>query len=185
MFSKHVLVVVVVAALMAGITGCSDDESSLYIKAFHPTSKIALVVGQEYELSVELNRRVSENTYVDIQNEYQEFIGTTPPETIKFNEEDWKADVIIIGLKSTNSQEMPIVFMIRDSVEKRTFRVKVEDEIVPDASPYDFTVDGGVVPDSDPGTDAVAGDTAAADTSAADTVAADTSAADSAAGDLP
>jgi hypothetical protein len=111
------------------VVACGDDAGSLYFKPLQ-TRQFELKVMQSHDITVRLSAEVSRKTYVDVENEYSEFIKAEPA-TLRYDPGESTKQVTITGLEPTNNQFFPVVFKLRDSDETRTLSVQVYDDATP------------------------------------------------------
>jgi hypothetical protein len=134
MIMKRPLLALTGLSLLVGLSHCSDDSALQYIKVpdFRKTS---LTVGQSHDLTIALATPVEATSYVDIKNEYTEFVGVVEPASlvIKYRAAERTKTVTLKGLKPTpNFGYVPITFSIRDSNESLTLEFQVRNSVTPD-----------------------------------------------------
>ncbi|MCA9670481.1 MAG: hypothetical protein KC503_33020 [Myxococcales bacterium] len=122
---RNILCTVLLAALLgAGLTGCGDSETKLFIQPFFG-SPIELQVNQEINIDVSLNSTVGERTYVDIQNPVPDQLELTPPQTVTFDPNESNKQVKLYPRQQTVGQ-VTLVFTLRDTTSTAEFLVTVK-----------------------------------------------------------
>ena len=122
-----------VLGALALLVGCGDSGSGLYIRPFSsgvgglPLSKLELTTGQTHDLSLALSDEVSDVTYVDVDNPYQDLVSVAPG-VIKFRAGEQKKDVTFKWVKETPGGGVPVVFKLRDTSSTQSLTIVVKDQ---------------------------------------------------------
>lgn len=109
---------------LAGLGGCGDNESTLYLQPFSQNN-IELQLNQEYTLKVLLSGTAQGTTYVDMQNPVPDQLTLTPTTVIKFDAGDAEKNLLIRANMVTNGTA-ELVFTLRDTTSTQAFRVQVK-----------------------------------------------------------
>lgn len=174
MTMKKPLLALTGLSLLVGLSHCSDDPALQYIKV-PEYRKTSLTVGQSHDLTIALASPVEATSYIDITNEYSEFVDVVEPASlvIKYRAAERTKKVTLKGLKPTpNFGYVPIIFKLRDSSESLTLEFQVKNTVTPDFGiPPDYgpdpdigvkdtgtTADKGATVDTGPVLDQATGD---------------------------
>ncbi len=155
------------------LAGCSDDPALQYI-VFPAFKKTSLTVGQSHDLTIALAAPVEATSYIDITNEYSEFVDVVEPASLvlKYRAAERTKKVTLKGLKQTPKLGyVPITFKLRGSSESLTLEFQVKNPGTPDFGlPPDYGPDPDIgVKDTGPTPDqSTTADTAAPDAPTAD-----------------
>ena len=127
-------------------TGCGGDSGGkVYIRAW--LAQADLIVGSSRTLTIELSSPVKEKTWVDIENQYTEFVKVDPVDYLTYKIDEQKHDVTIKGLKASPG-EVSIKFTVRVATGQtdqfRELKLRVVNQGL---------VDSGPMPDKGPQAD--------------------------------
>jgi len=132
-----------VLLLAALATGCGGDTGGkTYIRPWIALDE--LTVGSSQTRSIELNAPVKEKTWVDIENQYTEFVKVDPVDFLTYKIDEQKHDVTLKGLK-VSPGDVSIKFTVRlasgQTNESREMKLRIVGQP---------TVDSGPMPDKGP-----------------------------------
>jgi len=129
------LTMALLLALLA--VGCGGDTGGkTYIRPWIALDE--LTVGSTQTRTIELNAPVKEKTWVDIENQYTEFVKVDPADFLTYKIEEQKKDVSIKGLK-VSPGEISIKFTVRlaagQTDEFREMKLRIVGQNTPDSGP--------------------------------------------------
>ena len=138
------LTMALLLALLA--VGCGGDTGGkTYIRPWIALDE--LTVGSTQTRTIELNAPVKEKTWVDIENQYTEFVKVDPVDYLTYKIDEQKHDVTIKGLKASPG-EVSIKFTVRVATGQtdqfRELKLRVVNQGL---------VDSGPMPDKGPQAD--------------------------------
>jgi hypothetical protein len=138
-------------ALLAAFVaaGCGGDTGGkVYIRPWMPQAD--LIVGSSRAVTVELSAAVKEKTWVDIENQYTEFVKVDPADYLTYKVDEQKHDVTIKGLKASPG-EIAIKFTVRVATgqtdQSRELKLRIVNQGIVDSGPMP---DRGPQPDKPP-----------------------------------